>query len=397
MSFKHLAEQITAQHQKQGYRQTRTVDGGNHVSLFHHGQHYINFSGNDYLGLACDPDVLQAASDAIVANGVGSGGSPLVTGHSSFHQRLEEQICTLTNQDSAILFSSGFAANSGVISSLLNKGDLLVQDKLNHASLMDAGMQSAATMKRFKHNDMLHLERTLANSNNFENTLVVSEGVFSMDGDQGDLKAIATQAKKHNAWLMVDDAHGFGINGAKHGQGAGTCLQQGIKPDILMATFGKAIGTSGAFIAANQEVVEFLTNFCRHYIYSTALPIPVVAATIKSIELAQQSWRHDQLLHNIHVFRQRAQLLSLNLSPSNSAIQPIIIGDSAATLAIAEQLKQQGFWVTAIRPPTVPVGTARLRMTLSANHQAVDIESLLEALATILASNEYHKENDSCL
>jgi len=260
---------------------------------------------------------------------------------------------------------------------LLGKYDLLLLDKLNHASLMDAGINSAATMKRFKHNDMTHLSKCLANAQDYNNRLLITEGIFSMDGDSGDLSTLRQQADNVDGWLMVDDAHGFGVNG----QGRGSCAMAKIKPNILMATFGKAIGTSGAFVAGNKETIEYLTNFCRHYIYSTALPIAIVAATIKSIELSQQSWRHEKLNERIGYFKQQAAKFGLQLLPSNSAIQPLIIGDSEATIQLSQSLKQQGFCVGAIRPPTVAKGSARLRITLSANHRLVDIDKLLAALA----------------
>ena len=358
-------------------RRVSALEGGNQCTLQVNQQSMVNFSANDYLGLATDPQVLEAASNATGRYGVGSGGSPLVTGHSSLHNDLQAMICDITGLESAMLFSSGFAANSGVISTLLNQQDLLVQDKLNHASLMDAGISSSATMKRFKHNDMSHLAKQLDGAQGYDNTLVVSEGVFSMDGDCGELATLCQQADKHNAWLMVDDAHGFGING----NGRGTCAQQDVTPNILMATFGKAIGTSGAFVAASAETIDYLTNFCRHYIYSTALPLPIVAATIKSIELSTQLSRTEKLHQRIAYFKQQAQRYGLSLMPSDSAIQPLVVGSSDAALAMSSYLKQQGFWVSAIRPPTVPQGSARLRITLSANHTLHDIERLIVALA----------------
>jgi len=376
MSFSHLAQRLALARKQQQFRKTTTSCGGNQCQLEVAGQSLVNFSANDYLGLATDPQVIAAGMQATATYGVGSGGSPLVTGHSSLHHDLQRQICDVTGQEQAMLFSSGFAANSGLIATLLNKGDLLLQDKLNHASLMEAGILSSATMKRFKHNDLSQLSNQLKQAPSFDNTLVVSEGVFSMDGDCGELHALSTQARAHNAWLMVDDAHGFGVNGA----GRGTCAQTHITPDVLMATFGKAIGTSGAFVAANACTIDYLTNFCRHYIYSTALPLSIVGATIKSIELAQQAWRHDKLNERIDYFKQLAAQLGLNLMPSNSAIQPLVVGSSDMALLISEQLKQQGLWVSAIRPPTVPKGSARLRITLSANHQLADIKRLLLAL-----------------
>lgn len=375
MSFKGLASSLAALQSQHLHRQVVSVEGGNGILLRRQGRDYVNFSSNDYLGLASDPLVKTAAINAVNDYGIGSGGSSLVTGYSVLHQRLEAQICEITGNERAMLFSSGFAANSGVISALLSRDDLLLQDKLNHASLMEAGMQSPATMQRFVHNDMTRLN-TLLDKSNHDNKLVVSEGVFSMDGDQGDLAKLSSLAKEHDSWLMVDDAHGFGING----DGRGTCAEAKITPDILMATFGKAIGTSGAFVAASSDVIDYLTNTCRHYIYSTALPIPVVAATIKSIELAQHTDKREKLAARIDYFRQQCQHNGLALMPSDSAIQPIIIGQSDKAIAMSDHLKSQGIWVSAIRPPTVPPNTARLRVTLSANHELSHIDALVKAL-----------------
>lgn len=380
MNFNHLASSLALLGERNLMRETRVVEGGNSTSLHFNDQSYINFSSNDYLGLANDPDVIAATHEFASNYGVGSGGSSLVTGHSSHHQYLQSLICDITQMESCLLFTSGFSANSGVISTLLNSGDLLLQDKLNHASLMDAGMHSNATMKRFMHNDLTRLGQLLEKSDTVDNRLIVTEGVFSMDGDSGDLQGISQLQQQHNAWLMVDDAHGFGING----DGRGSCFAADVTPNLLMATFGKAIGTSGAFVAADKDVVDYLTNFCRHYIYSTSLPLVIVGATIKSIELSQQAWRHEKLNERIAYFRDKAQQHDLHLMPSESAIQPVIIGDSGDALKVSDYLKKQGLWVSAIRPPTVPNNTARLRITLSANHSLVEIDLLITQLINAL-------------
>jgi len=377
MSFESLSASLSATRDAKQYRRVISTIGGNQTHLVVAGNKFVNFSANDYLGLASDPQVIAAANDACAKYGVGSGGSPLVTGHSSLHDYLQAQLCDLTGQQSAMLFSSGFAANSGVLATMLGKDDLLLQDKLNHASLMEAGLVSPATMKRFKHNDMAHLAQHFDNASRYTNRLLVSEGIFSMDGDTPDLGELRRLADVNDAWLMVDDAHGFGVNA----QGQGSCAMAGISPSILMATFGKAIGTSGAFVAASSDTIEYLTNFCRHYIYSTALPISIVAATIKSIELSQQAWRTQQLNERIAYFKEQAAKFGLDLMPSDSAIQPLIIGASDQVMALSQALKDKGFWVGAIRPPTVPKGSARLRITLSANHRLSDIDNLLSALA----------------
>lgn len=386
MSFQRLAKRLDQQRVADGYRRRRAVAGGNQRHLIYTDQHFLNFSSNDYLGLACDPEVKQAAVDAANYYGTGCGGSPLVTGHGTIHRYLEDMLKDISGQSGAMLYTSGFAANTGVIATLLNREDYLVQDKLNHASLMTAGSASAATMNRFVHNDMASLEQQLMTKAavSASDRLVATEGIFSMDGDGAPLAEMSTLSKQHKSWLMVDDAHGFGI----YGNGSGSCAEAGVTPDILMATFGKAIGTSGAFVAADKDVIDYLVNFCRHYIYSTSLSPMLVGATIASIKLTQQAWRREKLEQLINYFRTKAAQLGLEIMPSNSAIQPLIIGDSSRALAIAEQLRANGIWLTAIRPPTVAKGSARLRITLSTNHQFADIDTLVEALATAIETRE---------
>ncbi|NRA82827.1 MAG: 8-amino-7-oxononanoate synthase [Gammaproteobacteria bacterium] len=392
MNFERLGQQLNQQRTNDLYRVRTAVNGGNQRQLTSGEKSFLNFSSNDYLGLACDEQVKLGAIDAVNKYGAGCGGSPLVTGHSRLAKYLEDLIKDLTGQSGVMLYTSGFAANSGVISSLLTKDDYLVQDKLNHASLMNAGSDSAVKMQRFAHNDMASLAKQLQSktSINASDRLVVTEGVFSMDGDGAPLAEISQLCRNHHAWLMVDDAHGFGINGG----GAGSCAQANITPDILMATFGKAIGTSGAFVAADKEVIDYLVNFCRHYIYSTSLSPMIIGATMTSIELAQQPCRHQKLAELIGYFRDRASQLGLAIMPSSSAIQPLIIGDSHRAIAIANRLKEQGIWLTAIRPPTVAVGSARLRITLSTNHQESDIDRLLTALAEAVNDTQSSDYND---
>lgn len=382
MAFDRIRQQLAQQHASDGYRLRRRVSGGNQRCLNYQNRPYLNFSSNDYLGLATNEIVKQAAIAAVNKHGAGCGGSPLVTGHGILHQYLEDLLKDLTGQSAVMLYTSGFAANSGVIATLLTKDDYLLQDKLNHASLMTAGRDSAVKMKRFAHNDVANLATLLSSKpvTSADERLVITEGIFSMDGDNAPLQKISTLCQKNQSWLMVDDAHGFGING----QGAGSCHQAGIKPDILMATFGKAIGTSGAFVAADQAVIEYLVNFCRHYIYSTSLSPMVVGATIASIQLAQQAWRHQKLEQLIGHFKHQAKQYGLNIMPSSSAIQPVIIGDCQQALAAAQLLRQQGIWVTAIRPPTVAKGSARLRITLSTSHTPEDIDRLITSLSDVL-------------
>jgi 8-amino-7-oxononanoate synthase len=279
--------------------------------------------------------------------------------------------------EAVLLFNCGFSANQAVLKALLGKEHLLWQDKLNHASLQEMGSQLPCKMKRFGHNDMAALARQLEPNRG----LIVSEGVFSMDGDQGPWRELATLAAQSGNWLMIDDAHGLGVLGP---QGRGTLAAQGVAPasvHIHMGTFGKALGVAGAFVGGSRELVDYLVNFARHYVYSTHMPAAQACAVSKSIELvraADEARAH--LVRLIARFRQGAQAQGWTLVASNTPIQPLLVGESSAALQLAERLRERGVWVSAIRPPTVPVGTARLRITLCDAHGEDDVDRLLEAL-----------------
>lgn len=345
---------------------------------------FLDFSSNDYLGMSQHQDVISAANTATVQYGIGSGGSSMITGYSKVHQALEEYLAHWLGFERCMLFSSGFAANTGVIETLMvNKDDLLIQDKLNHASLIDGGRHCQAKSVRFAHNDMDALKRRLQQAGN--NKLVVSEGVFSMDGDSAVLDQVVEHTKACSAGLMVDDAHGLGVLGE---QGKGTLSHFGLNAadaDIYMATFGKAVGTGGAFVAGSTSMIEYLLQFCRHYTYSTAMPPALAQATLTSLQIiAQDSWRREKLQSLIAHFKFRLNQIGLPDNQSSSAIQPILIGDTQKTLAISEGLKKSGIWLTAIRPPTVPQGTSRLRVTLNCDHQTQDIDFLFEQLEALI-------------
>lgn len=343
------------------------------------GRRYLNFCSNDYLGLASHPDVIAALQAAAAELGVGSGASHLVCGHSQHHHALEEQLAEATGQPRALLFSTGFMANLGAIGALLGKGDAVFQDRLNHASLIDAGLASGARFRRYLHNDAGSLEAQLAKAD-ARRKLVVTDGVFSMDGDTAPLAALCDVAERHGAWVMVDDAHGFGVLGP---QGAGTAAAQGVagRVQVHMGTLGKGLGTFGAFIAGSEALIETLIQFARPYIYTTAMPPALAAATLQSLAIMRaENWRRDKLQQLISQFRHGAQAQGFALMDSATPIQPLLIGDDAAALRLSNVLKQQGVLVSAIRPPTVPEGTARLRVTLSAAHQPEDVARLLAAL-----------------
>jgi 8-amino-7-oxononanoate synthase len=358
------------------------------------GSQYLNFCSNDYLGLAAHPRVIAAFQSAAHRYGVGSGASHLVCGHSDLHHQLEEALAEFTGRPRALLFSSGYMANTGILTSLLQRGDHVFQDRLNHASLLDGGLHSGARFQRFPHGDVAALERKLvavgdggAREGEEEGAkggvkLVVVDGVFSMDGDTAPLEELAGSCARHDASLMVDDAHGFGVMGER---GAGSTEAAGLDASavpILMATLGKALGTSGAFVAGSEVLIEALIQQARTYIYTTALPPAVAAASLESLRLLhKESWRREHLASLIRRFRSGAQQLDLPLMPSASAIQPLLAGDAARALDISGKLRHRGLLIGAIRPPTVPAGTSRLRVTLSAAHSEAQVDQLLEELA----------------
>lgn len=343
------------------------------------GRQYLNFSSNDYLGLSHHPQIVCAWQQGAERFGVGSGGSGHVSGYSIVHQALEEELAQWLGYSRALLFISGFAANQAVIAALMGKNDRIVADRLSHASLLEAASLSPATLRRFIHNDPLHLTRLLAASCPGQQ-LVVTEGVFSMDGDSAPLAEIHAEAQRQDAWLLVDDAHGIGVTGE---EGRGSCWQQQVKPELLVVTFGKGFGVSGAAILCSDSVAEYLLQFARHLIYSTSMPpaqAQALRAALAVIRSREGDERREKLAMLIQRFRAGMTTPDLVLANSNSAIQPLIVGDNAKALQLAQRLRDRGCWVTAIRPPTVPVGTARLRLTLTQAHEPQDIDRLLEVL-----------------
>lgn len=365
------------------YRHRRTLQTPQAPQLVVDGRSFLAFCSNDYLGLANHPDVIKSMQTAAARYGVGSGASHLVNGHSAEHHALEEELAAFCGRDRALLFSTGYMANLGAITALVGQGDAIFEDRLNHASLLDAGLLSGARFQRFLHNDLANLEARL-DKTEASRRLIVVDGVFSMDGDFAPLPQLAQLAQSRNAWLMVDDAHGFGCFGP---QGGGSAEHFGLTQaqlPILMGTLGKALGTAGAFIAGSETLIETLIQFARPYIYTTAMPPAIAAATRTSLQLLQrESWRREHLHQLIARFRAGAADLGLQLLDSQSPIQPVILGDEAQALAFSEQLAARGLLVIAIRPPTVPAGSSRLRITLSAEHSFEQVDSLLEALGEI--------------
>lgn len=371
---------------EQLYRSHRITESPQQARMCIDGKSIINFSSNDYLGLANHPDMITSFKKACDQYGVGTGSAHLISGHTKAHQQLEEALAEFTGRDCALLFSTGYMANVGVLNALAERGDVIYSDRLNHASLLDGALLSRAATKRYQHNDSASLSRQIECQQK-GNAMIVSDGVFSMDGDIADVNKLAVVAKKYHAWLMIDDAHGFGVLGKT---GAG-CLQQqqlgqGDAP-ILMATLGKAVGTAGAFIAGSEELIEYLIQTARSHIFTTAMPAAIAAATLTSLEIIQkETWRREKLQQLIKRFKQGAIEQGVELMPSDTAIQPIMIGSSEKAVAISQRLLDNGLLVSAIRPPTVAVNTARLRVTLSASHSEAMVDELLQKLAISMVS-----------
>lgn len=369
------------------YRQRPLLQSPQGPEVVVDGQRLLAFCSNDYLGLANHPEVIAAWRDGAERWGVGGGASHLVVGHSTPHHEVEEAIAELTGRPRALLFTTGYMANLGAITALVGQGDTVLQDRLNHASLLDGGLLSGARFSRYLHNDPASLASRLDKA--VGDTLVVTDGVFSMDGDLADLPALATVARPHGAWLMVDDAHGFGTLGAN---GGGIVEHFGLGIDqvpVLIGTLGKACGTAGAFVAGSDDLIEALVQFARPYIYTTSQPPALACATLKSLQLLRdERWRREHLGALIRHFRQGAQQIGLALMDSPTAIQPILVGDSARALMLSKMLRERGLLVTAIRPPTVAAGSARLRVTLSAAHSEAQVQLLLNALAECHAQLE---------
>ena len=341
----------------------------------------LNFCSNDYLGLSAHPEVVRAFADAVMKYGVGSGASHLVTGHTREHEVLEEALAAFTSREKALVYSTGYMANMGVISALADQKGAIVGDKLNHASLIDGCRLSGARFSRYRHAESDHATELLAAiAPEVDSRLLVTDGVFSMDGDFAPLADLARACRVANAWLLVDDAHGLGVVGET---GRGTCEHFGLGAEdvpILIGTFGKAFGSFGAFVAGDADLIDFLVQKSRTYIYTTALPPAVAAATFAALEVAQRdTWRRERVLAHARRVHGVLGLPGTSVSP----IVPVILGDEARALAASHELESRGFLVTAIRPPTVPGGTARLRVTLSATHEETQVDALITALAEV--------------
>jgi len=378
-----LAVQTAERAQAQLQRRLRSVERAEGPYIESNGRRLLAFCTNDYLGLAQDPRLISALEDAANASGVGSGSAHLICGHRREHAALEEALAEWTGRERALLFSTGYMANLGVMQALLQRGELCVQDKLNHACLLDGAQLAGATLKRYPHADVGAAARQLR-SDVEPSALLATDGVFSMDGDIAPLRELAALCTEEGATLMVDDAHGLGVLGK---DGAGSVAEANLSEQevpVLMATLGKGLGCSGAFVAGSAALIDGLIQFARTYIYTTAMPPALAAATLCALHIARkESWRREKLNQLIQHFRRGAEDLGLPLMPSRTAIQPLLLGNAQRALEASRALETQGLLVVAIRPPTVPQGQARLRITLSAAHEQAHVDRLLAALASL--------------
>lgn len=360
-------------------RSRRLLESPQRARVTVDGRDYVAFCSNDYLGLAADSRVAAAAAAGIARYGVGAGASHLILGHGTAHHELELALARLLQQPRALLFSSGYMANIGVVSTLVGRGDAVFADRLNHASLNDAVLVSRATFKRYPHNDVDALARLLEKTP-ARRRLIVTDGVFSMDGDLAPVAELLALCERHDAHLFIDDAHGFGVLGE---QGRGTLAHLGVSSPriIYMATLGKAAGVAGAFVAASHELIETLLQSARPYVYTTAMPPLLAQALLCSLDiLAMEEWRRQRLRELVRQLQQGLAGARWPLLPSLTPIQPLLVGDNAQALALSARLADAGLLVPAIRPPTVPQGTARLRISLSADHHQDDVARLVAAL-----------------
>lgn len=383
--MKDLSKALAERKLQHRYRTRRIAQSPQQVEMIVDDKNIINFCSNDYLGLANHSLVKKAMINAVKIYGVGSGASHLVNGHTIAHHQLEEELADFTGYPRAILFSTGYMANLGLCQALLDKNDYVFEDRLNHASLIDGGLISGARFQRYLHNDAENLEGKITKTAGNSEKLVLTDGVFSMDGDISNIPALSSLCKKTDSWLMVDDAHGFGTLG-KTGKGCLQYFELGMNDvPIYMATLGKAVGTAGAFIAGSDDLIETIIQKARTYIYTTAMPAAIAEATRCSLKILHSEPIHlSNLNNNISYFKNCCFESGLPIENSQTAIQPLLIGDDQKAMNISQQLFEQGFLVTAIRPPTVPEGTSRLRITLSAKHKQEHIDLLIDSLSKLL-------------
>lgn len=376
------------------YRIRRKRDSGNSHIFVYKNKNYLSFASNDYLSLSDDKRIINSAKKSLDKYGFGTSSSPLISGYTKSHFKLEEEISKFLGQEKTLLFSTGYQANIGVIKSLVNRKDNIFADQLNHASLIDGSILSRANFKRYKHSDIKNLENLISNSKSLANNLVISDSLFSMDGDLANLKKLKTLSKKSNSLLLIDEAHALGVFGKS---GEGLISEHGLNNEdniFLTGTFGKSVGTYGAFFSGNSDYVEYVMQKARSYIYSTSIPVNAVEATRKSLKIIEkESWRREKLFSLIQYFKKNIKKINYECLDSDSQIQVIIIGKSIDAINVSEELLKKGIYLPAIRPPTVGEGKSRLRVSLTVNHEESDIDYLINILDTI-SRNLVQSKND---
>ena len=367
------------------WRNLRAIESSPARTIDIDGKTLLNFCSNNYLSLSDHPDLISAAHRATETFGTGTTASHLIVGHTALHQRLEEKLAQFVGAEKAVLFSTGYMANLAIPTTFLGRHDVLIQDRLNHASIIDAAKMSDARLRRYPHADAAAAEKLLAAQESTEapvRKMLVTDGVFSMDGDVAPLDKLHASCESHDAVMMVDDVHGLGVVGTG---GRGSLSSFNLQPGgniLMLGTLSKAVGSFGAFVAGDAPYIDSLIQHARPFIYTTALPVSAVAASLAAIDLFEsESWRREKLNHNIRQFRELADAAGIALTDSTAPIQPIVVGDSAAALAISKRLEELGIIALAIRPPTVPVGQSRIRVTLMTDHTEADIQQLVTALA----------------
>ena len=379
MPFSELKTELENRAAQGLLRRRRTLSTSQGVRITVDGKPYLSFCSNDYLGLATHPKLIAALQQGAQQFGVGSGASHLVSGHFDAHHTLEQALAEFVGKPAALTFSTGYMANLGVVQALVGRGDTVFADKLNHASLNDAMLLSRAEVKRYRHNDVAQLAELLFQTTSGRK-LIITDAVFSMDGDIAPVPELLALCEQYDAWLLLDDAHGFGVLG-EQGRGVLSHFKVNSPRIIYMATLGKAAGVAGAFVAAEQVVIDTLLQSARSYIYTTASPPALSVALIASLELIrEENWRRERLHQLIMQLCLGTKGLPWTMMESSTPIQPLLVGSNDAALELSEGLRARGIWVPAIRPPTVPQGTARLRITLSTAHEKKDVEELIEAL-----------------
>jgi 8-amino-7-oxononanoate synthase len=381
--MKYISDELERIKKSGLYRKLNIVESAQGTHLEIKGKTYLSFCSNNYLGLANNPLVIKAVKDAVGKYGWGAGASRLVSGNMRLHEVLEGEISKFKGKEASIVFPTGYMANIGTISSLVSKGDLVICDKLNHASIIDGCRLSGAGFRVYPHCDMKKLENILKKATQYSRKLIVTDTVFSMDGDIAPLPDIVRIAHKYKAMVMADEAHGTGVFG-KRGGGVVEHFNLSKKVDIVMGTLSKAVGSLGGYVSGDEDLINFLRNKARLVMYTTALPPAVCAASIAGIKLIQKNpLLRTSLWNNVRYLKEKLELLHFNVIPSESPIFPILMGDAKKAVDVSKLLYKKGILIPAIRPPTVPAKSSRLRMTVMSTHTRKDLERLLEVLSDV--------------